>query len=63
MAIHAPQGRTQPSADALFDLLRMGFAAIADHRSGETSISLTDTLMSAFTLSSLKAPSLLAFDK
>jgi Transposase DDE domain len=63
MAIHAPQVRKHLSADALFDLLRTGFAAIADHRSGDTSISLTDALMSAFALFSLKAPSLLAFDQ
>jgi Transposase DDE domain len=63
MTIQAPQVRTHLSADALFDLLRTDFAAIADHRSGDTSISLTDALMSAFALFSLKAPSLLAFDK
>ena len=36
---------------------------IADHRSGDTDLSLTDALMSAFALFSLKSPSLLAFDK
>jgi Transposase DDE domain len=63
MAIHAPHVRKHLSADALFDLLRTGFAAIADHRSGDTDISLPDALMSAFAMFALKSPSLLAFDK
>src|SRR5215813_15544127 len=63
MAIRAPQVRKHLSADALFGLLRTGFAAIADHRSGDTEISLTDALMSAFAMFSLKSPSLLAFDQ
>ncbi len=63
MAMSAPKVRKHLSADALFNLLRTGFAAIADHRSGDTDISLTDALMSAFALFSLKSPSLLAFDK
>jgi len=63
LAMSAPQVRKHLSADALFDLLRTGFAAIADHRSGDTDISLPDALMSAFALFSLKSPSLLAFDQ
>jgi hypothetical protein len=63
MAINAPQVRKHLSADALFDLLRTGWAAIADHRSGDTDISLTDARMAAVALFSLKSPSLLAFDK
>src|SRR5512133_3324270 len=63
MAMSAPKVRKHLSADALFDLLRTGFAALADHRSGDTDISLTDALMSAFALFSLKSPSLLAFDQ
>ena len=59
----APITRKHLSADALFSLLRTGFAHIADHRPGDTDISLTDALMSAFALFSLKSPSLLAFDK
>ena len=59
----APKVRQHLSADALCDLRRTGFAAIADHRSGDTDISLTDALMSAFALFSLQSPSLLAFDK
>jgi hypothetical protein len=63
MAIKAPQVRKHLSADALLDLLRGGFAAITDHRPGKPDISLTDALMSAFALFSLKSPSLLAFDR
>jgi Transposase DDE domain len=63
MAMVAPQGRKHLSADALLGLLRSGFAALTDHRSGKADISLTDALMSAFALFSLKSPSLLAFDQ
>jgi hypothetical protein len=63
MAMRAPKTRQHLSADALFGLLRTGFAAIADHRPGKPDISLTDALMSAFALFSLKSPSLLAFDR
>lgn len=63
MARRAPKGRKHLSADALCGLLRTGFAAIAEHRPGTPDIALTDVLMSAFALFSLKSPSLLAFDK
>jgi hypothetical protein len=63
MAIVAHKGRKHLSADALFGLVRRSFAAIPASRSSETDISLTDALMSAFAMFSLKAPSLLAFDK
>ena len=63
MSIVAPKGRKHLSADALFRLVRSGFATIPDDRGGETEISLTDALMSAFAMFSLKSPSLLAFDK
>ena len=63
MALSAPKARKHLSADALFDLLRTGFAPIADHRPGKPDISLTDALMSAFAMFSLKSPSLLAFDQ
>src|SRR6266581_3448122 len=63
LAMMAPKARKFLSADALFGMLRTGFADIADHRPGDTNISLTDALMSAFALFSLKSPSLLAFDK
>jgi hypothetical protein len=63
MAMIAPQARKHLSADALLGLLRSGFADIAEHRSGSPDISLSNALMSAFALFSLKSPSLLAFDK
>jgi hypothetical protein len=63
MAMKAPKPRQHLSADALFRSLRRGFAAIAEHRSGNIDISLRDALMSAFALFSLKSPSLLAFDR
>ena len=63
MAMKAPKPRQHLSADALFRSLRSGFAEIAEHRSGHIDISLSDALMSAFALFSLKSPSLLAFDK
>ena len=62
MSIVAPKARTHLSADALFHVVRSGFATIPDPRCDEADISLTDALMSAFALFSLKAPSLLAFD-
>ena len=63
MSSVAPKGRKHLSADALFRLMRGGFANLPDDRGGETAISLTDSLMSAFAMFSLKSPSLLAFDK
>lgn len=63
MTIIAPKGRKHLSADALFGIVRSGFATIPDARLSDTDISLTDALMSAFAMFSLKSPSLLAFDK
>jgi hypothetical protein len=63
MSIVAPKARKHLSADALFHLVRSGFATIPDSRGDDGDISLTDALMSAFAMFSLKAPSLLAFDK
>jgi hypothetical protein len=63
MAIIAPKGRKHLSADALFRLVRSGFATIPDHRSAEVDIALPDALMSGCAMFSLKSPSLLAFDK
>ncbi len=60
MMIVAPKGRKHLSADALFGLVRSGFADIPDARLTDTDITLTDALMSAFAMFSLKAPSLLA---
>jgi len=55
--------RKHLSADALFASLRSGFEGIADHRRNNASISLTDAVMSAFGMFSLKDPSLLAFEE
>ena len=63
MSMIAPKERQYLSADALFGLVRNGFAHIPDYRLSETDISLADALMAAFAMFSLKAPSLLAFDK
>jgi Transposase DDE domain len=63
MSIVAPKARKHLSADALFGLVRNGFAPIPDHRLSETDIALADALMAACAMFSLKAPSLLAFDK
>jgi hypothetical protein len=63
MALVAPRARKHLSADALFSMVRNGFAAIPEYRLSDTEISLTDALMAAFALFSLKSPSLLAFDK
>ena len=63
IAIVAPHVRKHLSADALFRLVHSGFARLPEHRLDDTEISLTDALMSAFAMFSLKAPSLLAFDK
>src|SRR5467141_2684765 len=63
MSIVAPKERKHLSADALFHVVRSGFATIPDPRGADVDIPLTDALMSAFAMFSLKAPSLLAFDK
>lgn len=63
MSIVAPKGCKHLSADALFRLVRSGFANIPDSRSGDPDISLSDALMSGFAMFSLKSPSLLAFDQ
>jgi hypothetical protein len=63
MAIVAPHVRKHLSADALFHLVHSGFASLPDYRMGDVDSALTDALMSAFAMFSLKAPSLLAFDK
>ena len=63
MSSAAPKVRKHLSADALFGLVRHGFASIPDYRLSETDIALADALMAAFAMFSLQAPSLLAFDK
>jgi hypothetical protein len=61
--MRAPKLRKHLSANALLSKLRSGFADLADHRSGDVDIALSDALMAAFALFSLQSPSLLAFDK
>src|SRR5712691_5491568 len=63
MSIVAPKARKHLSADALFHLVRSGFATIPDSRGEDVDIAFTDALMSACAMFSLTAPSLLAFDK
>src|SRR6266403_3281580 len=63
MSTVVPKGRKHLGADALFRLLHENFATLADDGVAEVEIPLDDALMSAFAMFSLKAPSLLAFDK
>src|SRR3954454_7390841 len=63
MANVAPKARKHLSADALFRLVHTGFDHIPDSRPADVDIALPAVLMSAFAMFSLKAPSLLAFDK
>src|SRR5437762_8316826 len=63
MAKMAPKARKHLSADALFRLVHTGFDHIPDYRPADVDIALPDVLMAAFAMFSLKAPSLLAFDK
>ena len=63
MSTAAPKGRKHLCADSLFNLLHGSFANIADDGVDEVEIPLSDALMSAFAMFSLKAPSLLAFDR
>jgi hypothetical protein len=58
-----PKVRKHLCADALLRSVQDVFGQIPDHRQGDPEITLGDALMSAFALFSLKAPSLLAFDK
>jgi hypothetical protein len=48
MSMVAPKERKPLSADALFHLVRSGFANIPEPRCEDVDMSLTDTLMSAF---------------
>ncbi len=63
MGLVVPKTRKHLCADALLNSVRTTFVDLADHRQGDPDISLTDALMSAFAMFSLKCPSLLAFDK
>jgi len=55
--------RKHLNADALFSTTRGEFDKIPDFRSAEVDISLSDALMSAFAMFSIKDSSLLSFDK
>ncbi|NTV59570.1 MAG: transposase [Deltaproteobacteria bacterium] len=55
--------RKHLSADALLRTVGGCFNKVADHRTDDADISLHDALMSGYAVFSLKAPSLLAFDK
>ena len=62
MALTLGEARKDLSADTLFRSLRSHFGSLSDPRSGEIEIPLGDALMPAFSMFSLKDPSLLAFD-
>src|SRR5207245_7439 len=55
--------RSHMLARIVFRLVYTGFDHIPDYRLADVDIALPDILMSAFAMFSLKAPSLLAFDK
>jgi hypothetical protein len=59
----APKVRKPLSAEALFHVVRSDFVTIPEPRCEAVDIAVTDTLMSAFALFSLQAPSLLACEK
>ena len=63
MGMVVPKVRKHLCADALLRSVQDVFCQLPDHRKGDAEISLSDALMSAFALFSLKSPSLLAFDK
>jgi hypothetical protein len=54
--------RKHLNADALFSTIRGRFEKIPDFRSEQKDIRLSDALMSAFAMFSLKDSSLLSFD-
>ncbi len=61
--ISEPKLRKHLNADSLFENVYNVFGEVTDHRTGNSVITLQDTLMSGFAMFSLKDPSLLAFDK
>src|ERR671918_410345 len=63
MGMVVPKVRKYLCANALLHSVQDVFCQIPDHRTGDPEIALNDALMSAFAMFSLKAPSLLAFDK
>jgi hypothetical protein len=60
--LHQRRRRRYLSIDALLGLLRDGFREIPDHRKANRTIPLSDALISAFAMFSLKDSSLLAFE-
>jgi len=58
-----PSPRKRLSANGLLQNVRQSFQEVPDHRSGKTTVTLTDALMSAMAMFSLKDPSMLAFDQ
>ena len=63
MGIVVPKVRKHLCADTLLRSVQDVFCHIPDHRKGDPAIPLSEALMSAFAMFSLKSPSLLAFDK
>src|ERR671926_1849809 len=63
MGLVVPKVRTHLCADALLRSVQDVFCQLPEHRKGDADIPLSDALMSAFAMFSLKSPSLLAFDK
>src|SRR6266446_5405101 len=63
MSIVVPKGRKYLSADALVRVVQSGLSSLPDYCLSDPEISLTGARMSALAMFSLKAPSLLAFDK
>lgn len=55
--------RAHLNADAMYAAIRRDFGVVPDQRAGNSQIPMVDALMSGFAMFSLKAPSLLAFDK
>ena len=63
MGLVVPKVRKHLCADALLRSVQDIFCQPPEHRIGDPEIPLSDAPMSAFAMFSLKAPSLLAFDK
>ena len=63
MGLVVPKVRTHLCADALVRSVQDVFGQLPEHRKGDAEIPLSDALMSALAMFSLKSPSLLAFDK
>lgn len=55
--------RCHLNADKLYACIRADFDRVPDHRASNSSIALTDALLSGFAMFCLKDPSLLAFEK